>query len=153
MKLLIAIAALLAPAAAMAANSVTLESKAFVERTTTDADGKTKVVLEDPKLVVPGDRLVFVLSYKNTGAQPAADFVVTNPIPQAVAYTGTEGSPAIVSVDGGKSWGPLASLKISQADGSLRDAQPADVTHVRWSFAKAIPAGQAGQLSFHGVVK
>ena len=153
MKLLIAIAALLSPAAVMAANSVTLESKAFVERTTTDADGKPKVVLEAPKLVVPGDRLVFVLAYKNVGAQPATDFVVTNPIPQAVAYSGFEGAPAIVSVDGGKSWGPLASLKIAQADGTLRDAQPADVTHVRWTFAKAIPAGQEGKLSFRGVVK
>jgi uncharacterized repeat protein (TIGR01451 family) len=151
--LLIAFVAFLAPATAMAASSVTLESKAFVERTTTDPQGQTKVVLETPKLVVPGDRLVFELSYKNIGAQPANDFVVTNPVPQAVAYTGFEGLPAIVSVDGGKNWGPLASLKIAQADGTLRDAQPADVTHVRWTFAKAIPAGQEGKLSFRGIVK
>lgn len=153
MKALVALFALLAPAAAMAADSVTLDSKVFVERTTQDEAGKAKTVLEPPKVVTPGDKLVFVLSYQNIGAQPASAFVVTNPIPQAVAYSGFEGEPAQVSVDGGKTWGSLASLKIQQSDGTLRDAQAADVTHVRWSFAKAIPAGKGGKLSFRGVVR
>lgn len=153
MKLLLFLLPLLAPAAAMAGNGVTLASNVFVERVKLDASGKRSTVLEPPKVVTPGDKLVFELAYRNGGAEPASDFVVTNPIPDAVAYAGTDGEDALVSVDGGKTWGALAMLKVKQADGTLRPAAPGDVTHVRWNFSKAIAAGEAGKLSFRGVVK
>jgi uncharacterized repeat protein (TIGR01451 family) len=153
MKYLLPLLALLAPAAAPAASDVSLDSKVFVERVKQEASGKRTTVLEPPKVVTPGDRLVFVLSYLNAGAKPASDFVVTNPIPDAVAYAGAEGEGAAVSIDGGRSWGSLASLKVRQPDGTFRAAQPGDVTHIRWSFGQAIAAGQGGKLSFRGVVK
>jgi uncharacterized repeat protein (TIGR01451 family) len=153
MKFLLPLIALLTPAAAQAMNGVTLSNNVFVERVKQDASGKSSTVLEAPRMVTPGDRLLFELSYKNGGAEPATDFVVTNPIPDAVAYAGAEGDGTSVSVDGGRSWGALAALRIKQADGTLRAAQPADVTHVRWNFRKAIAAGEAGKLSFRGVVR
>ena len=155
MKILLAIIALFAPAAALAAQDVSLSSEIFVERQEQDAAGSAKTVLEpvEKARVVPGDSLVFVLSYKNASAEPATDFVVTNPLPAAVTYTGHEGQAPEVSIDGGKSWGQLADLKVAEADGTERAAEARDVTHVRWAFANAIPAGQAGKLSFRGVVK
>ena len=153
MKILLSFLALIVPAAAMAASDVSLDSDVFVERVKQDASGKPSTVLEPPKVVTPGDKLVFVLAYKNGGAKPATDFVVTNPIPDAVAFAGAEGDGALMSVDGGKSWGALAALKVKQSDGTLRPALPADVTHVRWSFEKAIAAGAGGKLSFRGIVK
>lgn len=153
MKFFIATLALAtAPAAALAAQNVSLDSEVLVERVKTDAQGKRVVTLEAPKVVTPGDRLVFALSYRNGGAQPAADFVVSNPIPSAVAFDGAEGA-ADVSVDGGKSWGRLAALKVRQADGTFRPAVAADVTDVRWAFTQAIPAGGSGKLNFRGIVK
>lgn len=153
MKLFIALIAFLLPAAAFAAEPVSLTSHVSVERVKAGPGGKPVTVREEPKLVTPGDKLVFDLSYRNGGAQPATGFVITNPIPPAVAFTGTDSPGAVFSVDGGKSWGPLASLRVPTADGKTRAAVPADVTHVRWTFAKAIPAGTAGQVSFRGVVK
>ena len=153
MKFLLSFLALIAPAAAMAASDVSLASDVFVERVKQDTSGKTATVLEPPKVVTPGDKLLFVLSYRNGGAKPASDFVVTNPVPSEVAFAGAEGDGASVSVDGGKSWGALASLKVKQPDGKLRPAAPADVTHVRWNFAQAIAAGAGGKLSFRGTVK
>ncbi len=153
MKLLLALFALLTPLTAQAANEVALTSSVFLEKSTPQADGKTRLVLEEPKVVVPGDRLIFVLNYKNMGGKPATDFVVTNPMPGAVAYQGTPDAGAIVSVDGGKSWGPMASLKVRKADGSVRAAYPEDVTHVRWAMKSPIPVGAAGKLSFRGIVR
>ena len=153
MKFLLALLVLLSSPAAWAAGEVTLSSEVFVEREVTDADGSTRKVLEPPKVVTPGERLVFVLTYRNGGSEPATDFVVTNPLPDAVAYAGHDGNAPIVSVDGGGKWGELASLQISAADGTMRAAAPADVTHVRWTLASAIPAGGTGKLSFRGVVK
>lgn len=155
MKFLIAITSLLVPAAALANPDVTLDSKIFVERQEQDAAGNLRAVLEpvETAKTPPGSSLLFVLSYKNGSKQAAENFVITNPLPSAIAYTGHDGEAPQVSVDGGKSWGQLADLKITETDGTVRDAQPSDVTHVRWAFASAIPAGQSGKLSFRGVVK
>ena len=153
MKLLLAILALLAPAAASASAGVTLQSEVFVERIATDAAGKQTTTLEPPKVVTPGDKLLFVITYRNGAAAPASGFVLTNPLPAAVAFAGTEASGADLSVDGGKKWGALDALRIANADGTSRPAAAADVTHIRWRFGQAIPAGQGGKLSFRGTVR
>ena len=153
MKFLLFMLALLAPATMAAAQDVSLSSEVFVEKTVKDAKGEAKVVREKPEIVTPGDRLVFVLSYKNQSTQPATGFAVTNPVPDAVAFAAAEGTAAKVSVDGGKSWGQLAALTIASPDGTRRPAATADVTHIRWNFAQPIAAGAGGQLSFRGIVK
>ena len=152
MRIILALIALIAPAAA-AASDVSLTSEVLVERTRTESDGRTVVVREAPGVVTPGDPLVFQLNYRNTGAEPATGFTVTNPIPEAVAYVGTDSAGAVVSVDGGKSWGALETLSVPTEEGETRPATPADVTHIRWSFAEAIAAGAGGSLSFRGTVK
>lgn len=147
------LSAVLLPGQAFAANQVALDNSVFVERVMTDAAGKQRVLLEEPKVVVPGDRLVFVLNYRNAGAQPADSFVITNPLPSAVRFADAGDTRPLVSVDGGHAWGELGDLTILQADGTRRTAQPADVTHIRWAFQKPIPAGATGKLMFRGVVK
>ncbi|XVJ62597.1 MAG: DUF11 domain-containing protein [Sphingopyxis sp.] len=141
------------PGQAIAANQVALDNSVFVERVQTDAAGKQRILLEEPKVVVPGDRLVFVLNYRNAGAQAADKFVITNPLPAAVRFADAGDTRPFVSVDGGKQWGLLADLTVAMADGTRRAAQPADVTHIRWAFQKPIPAGATGKLMFRGVVK
>ena len=87
MKYWLILLALVAPSLAMAADPVSLTSEVFVERVQEDAEGKRTTVLEPPSVVTPGDKLLFVLSYVNGGADPAEDFVVTNAIPEAVAFS------------------------------------------------------------------
>ncbi|WP_247594595.1 hypothetical protein [Sphingopyxis sp. PAMC25046] len=145
--------AALMPGPALAANEVALDNEVFVERVSTDAEGKQRILLEEPKVVVPGDRLVFVLNYRNAGAQPADRFVVTNPMPSAVSFADAGDTRPFVSVDGGKQWGLLSELSVPMTDGTRRAAQPADVTHIRWAFQAPIPVGGTGKLMFRGVVK
>jgi uncharacterized repeat protein (TIGR01451 family) len=139
--------------AAAAPSTVTLKSETFVARATTDASGKKKNELFPALRVLPGDPLVFMVSYQNTGKAPATKFVINNPVPNGVDFTGVEQNWATVSVDGGKTFGALATLKIKKADGALRSALPADVTHIRWLFTAAIPAGGQGRVMFYAVVK
>jgi uncharacterized repeat protein (TIGR01451 family) len=148
---LLAAAAVAVPAAAQN-NPVQLNSDVLVERTVVE-NGQSRVVLETPQAVVPGDTLVFVLRYENTGRQAATNFVITNPLPQAVRYSGTVDSGATVSIDAGRSWGQLNELRVRQADGIMRPATADDVTHVRWAFAQPIAAGATGRLMFRGIVR
>lgn len=150
---LLAIALASIPGAALADAQVSLTSHIAVERIKPDASGKPQRVLEEPNAVTPGDKLLFTLDYRNRSAEPAVAFVVTDPIPSAVSYAGGESANAVVSVDGGKSFGPLASLSVPGADKKSRPAQAADVTHIRWNFAAPIAAGGGGTLRFEGIVK
>lgn len=153
MKCLLPLLALFAATAAEAQSNVTLNNQVFVEHVRVDAQGRRSVTLDAPQVVTPGDHLVFVLTYHNGGQQPATGFAVTNPIPPAVAFERSDDASATVSVDGGLSWGALASLTVAQPDGTRRPATAADVTHVRWAFSQPIPAGGEGRLSFRGIVK
>ena len=152
MRPLLFVIALLIPDIALAANNVALSSAVFLEKTIADNSGHSRIVLEEPKAVTPGDQLVFILNYRNAGSAPAKDFIVTNPLPSAVAYQGS-GDGAQVSIDGGRSWGTLPALKVREADGRWRNARPEDVTHVRWALKQTVAAGAQGKLSFRGIVR
>ena len=152
MRTLLFVIAMLAPSLALAANNVTLSSAVFIEKTVADASGHSRIVLEEPKAVTPGDQLVFILNYQNVGNAPTSDFIVTNPLPAAVAYLGS-GDSAQVSIDGGQSWGTLPALKVREAGGRWRNARPEDVTHVRWALKQTVAAGAQGKLSFRGIVR
>lgn len=149
----IAIGLILTPVAAFAADQLQLSSDVFVEKQKQRADGSVATILEAPNLVTPGDKLVFVVKYKNTGAAPAEKFVVTNPLPKAVAFNGTSDGLEVVSIDGGNSWGFLSNLRLQDSSGKSRPALMSDVTHIRWNLNQPIAAGSEGKLIFRGIVR
>ncbi|MEP7348967.1 MAG: hypothetical protein ABI668_03335 [Sphingorhabdus sp.] len=146
-------ATLFAGATAFAATPLELKSDVFVERHVVRGDGSKTVVLEKPNMVTPGDNLVFIVRYKNVGGSTASNFVVTNPLPSAVAFNGTSDGLEIVSINGGKSWGILGSLRVAMADGTSRPAMQTDVTHIKWNLNQPLTAGAGGKLIFRGIVK
>jgi uncharacterized repeat protein (TIGR01451 family) len=146
-------AALFSAATAFAATALQLSSDVFVERQVVRTGGTKAVVLETPNMVTPGDNLVFVVRYKNVSGATASNFVVTNPLPSAVAFNGTSDGLEVVSIDGGKSWGILGTLRVAKADGTPRPATQSDVTHIKWNLNQPLTAGAEGKLIFRGIVK
>lgn len=138
---------------AEAATPVQLSSDVYVEKHIKRANGQNVTILEKPNMVVPGDNLVFVVKYRNIGAAPASKFVVTNPLPGAVAFNGTSDGLEVVSIDGGRSWGFLSTLHMRGENGSVRPALMADVTHIRWNLNQTLASGSEGKLIFRGIVK
>ena len=149
----IAIASTLA-APAVAAGPLVVTSKVLVETRTAGTDGTTRVTLTKPARVVPGDRVVFVLDYRNTGRQPIADLVLANPLPPAITYRAPRpGSPAPeLSVDG-RTFGPLAGLTVPTPGGGTRPARTDDVVAVRWRLSNPLAAGGQGELAFQAALK
>ena len=150
----VAVITALAPLPVSAQNQgVALTTRMLVARSVTDASGKKVNKLFELKNVSPGDALVIINEYRNTGTRPAVGFVIDNPIPPAVNFTGVEQSWATVSVDNGRTFGGMATAKVIGADGKPRAAVPGDVTHLKWRFAQPIPAGGTGKVMFYGTVK
>ncbi len=147
-------------AVAAAKSDVSLSSDVMVERVSTDDKGREIITLKSPKdvVVVPGDKLVVRLHYRNQGDAPAKDFRATNPMPGAVQFLTVNEDWAEISVDGGVNWGKLSDLTVAVAEtpagpASKRAAEAKDVTHVRWSFAAPLSPGAKGTVSFRGVIK
>ena len=147
------LAMLFSGSAASAADAVNLASEVFIEKTVQGEDGRPFTTLDKPDRVMPGDNLVFVLKYRNTGREAARNFSVTNPLPRAVAFRETPNGMAQFSVDSGQNWGVLSQLRIRDNSGRLRSARPDDVTHVRWTFRQPLPSGASGKLTFRGTVR
>lgn len=139
------------PVLAAPVSPVSLHGDVKLEKTVTTA-GVAQLVLSEPKVVVPGDRLLFSTAYRNDGTQPVTNFVVTNPLPGAVVLSPESAATLDVSVDGGKSWGKLATIKVSDGKGGQRAAVAADVTHVRWVIP-TIAAGSSGTVEYHAIVR
>ncbi len=140
-----------------AAGTVELTVKSLQEVQVTDKNGKiTKKTVPVAK-VVPGDEVIYVISYANKGKQPADNVVITNPVPAPVAFrAGTSaaaGATDTVSVDGGKTFGKLEALAVPGADGKPRAATGADVTHVQWKLNAPVKAGASGSVSYRVVIE
>lgn len=140
-------------------NDVSLSSEVFVMRTEKDANGIEQNVLKAPKdiIVIPGDRLKFILKYVNNTGKEVSGFKAVNPMPGSVQFIEAAEDWAEVSVDGGINWGELSTLNVETVteDGTKisRAATSADVTHVRWVFGDIIAIDGSGSVSFDGVVK
>ncbi len=149
------LALFVAPALAQTRTAIDIKSTVLAVKEVTDAKGVKTNIFVAPTRVVPGTPLVIALKYQNISKLPVTKAVVDNPIPNAVRFTGLgiKSEFGVVSVDGGKTYGNLAALKIVNPDKTSRPARPNDVTHVRWVFAAPIQPGQSGTVMFYGAVE
>jgi uncharacterized repeat protein (TIGR01451 family) len=138
------------PGLAMAqTNGLALDSVVELERSETAADGTVTTRYSKPDVVLPGDRVRITLSYNNRGREPVTDLKLRNPIPNGLQFDGTNDLAGLsMSIDGGTSWGQLADLKLTAADGTERAAVMTDITHVMWVLEQPVPPGGSGSVSF-----
>lgn len=141
-----------APAYAQPSSPVQLTGYVQVERVVVDERGETRREWSDPVTVVPGDRLLMGTRYANGGSNVIENFVISNPVPPAVRVSEVPDAAQIVSVDGGRSWGPFAAQIIRMDDGTTRPAAPEDITHLRWTLT-AVPPGSSGQVEYAATVR
>lgn len=151
---------LLLPAAARAQlkGAIELTSKAEVEVTTTNAKGEKEVkrVEASKANVMPGDTVIFTVTYVNNGSKQATDVAVKNPVPEHMVYVDKsvegKGTKIDFSVDNGKTFGAPDKLKVKNPEGNDRSATTADYTTIRW-IVETLPPGGKGSVSFRAKVK
>lgn len=138
-----------------AKGTVELKNEAFMEKEEVKKDGSKELKLVPVTKVVPGEEVLYVITYKNVGKEAATDVVVTNPVPKHMTYKAadaTSNEVPEVSVDGGKVYGELAKLKIKDKLRKMRPALPGDVTHVRWKVVGAVQPNTEGKVRLRAVL-
>ena len=120
-------------------------------------DGTESITRAPAELVVPGERVVYTLSYTNDAAESATDLVLTMPVPSEIKYLDesatTVDAKVVYSADGGQSFASRSGLRITDADGNSRTATSEDITHIRWTVAGPLDVGETGTLSYKGILK
>ena len=132
---------------------IEITNTVFQEVEATAADGSTSKKLVPAAKVVPGGEVVYYIDVVNHGDTAAADIAINNAVPAGLVLSG-DPKPAAseVSVDGGETFGNLAALAVTGADGAQRAAQLTDVTNLRWVIATLAPGAKA-QVVFRARVK
>lgn len=149
----IALTAMLSPVAAIASSDVMTKSSIFVERIQPQSSGARRVRLEPARQVSPGERLIYVVEYRNTGKRPVQGFTVTNPLPSTVRLDETVDGSELVSIDGGRTWGALPELRVPLGNRGWRPANPEDVTHLRWRVGDTLMQGETRRVTFRAIVR
>lgn len=104
-----ALALLGAAMPAMAQPPLRLDTQMFVERVTTDLNGRPRRILASANRLTPGDQLIVLLHWRNEGSAPLRAAAVTRALPRGVELDLSD--PAMqLSVDGGVHWGRLDQL-------------------------------------------
>ncbi len=131
---------------------IKITSSALVEKTVVNEKGEKELVRMPATKVLPGEEVVFVNTYRNEGIAPADNVVINNAIPEHMVYVGEsatgENTAVTYSVDGGKTFGPLLELTVTEADGATRPAASLDVTNIRWTRTAPLPPGAEAQVEF-----
>jgi len=135
-----------------------LELHAAIETIVTAAasDGEPLSTLVPVALPVPGDEVVYTVTFVNVSDGAVGNIRISNPIPAQMSYLPdtafAPGSQVLYSVDGGRTYGLPSELFVT-VDGSRRTAQAAAYTHIRWLLRSPLDAGAKGFARFRAVVR
>lgn len=131
---------------------VTLESMIQKEIEVVNEDGEKEVQLVEAGNAIPGDELIFTVTYTNQGAEPAENVVLVNPVPEHTEYiresAGGKATTITFSVDGGGSYDLPDNLKVTGEDGKPRTAMAREYTHLRWVRTGPLSPGESGKVVF-----
>ncbi len=117
-------------------------------------EAETRLVAADS--VVPGESVVYTITFQNISDETAANVVITNPISEDLTYVdGSAFGPGTViqfSTDGGQNFAAADELTVID-DGVSRPAGPDDFTHIRWVMQSELAVGAQGTARFTAVLK
>lgn len=138
------------------ASPLAIRSIAEVESRSIEA-GREVVKLIPADRVVPGDRVIYTLEVRNTGATALDAPTVTNPVPEHMRYIADSavgpGAEVSYSVDGGHNFERAPNLKVLGFDGRPRPAIAADYTHIRWQLKNSLKANSVAFVRFRALVE
>ncbi len=150
-----ALALLLASGIAWSQGTLEVQTTVQKEAVMTNEDGEQVTELVPAETVVPGERVIYTITFRNTGEDPADDVVITNPISEELTYVlGSAFGPGMdlqFSVDG-QSFAAADELTVVE-DGETRLATPEDYTHIRWVMQSDLSAGAQGTVRFSALLK
>lgn len=138
------------------ASGLQAEQVVEVATITVDENGQEFVTYALANEVAPGDQVRYTINYTNSGDESASNVKLDMPVPAEVDFIegSAEASMAEItySADNGETFTSRGTLTVTEA-GEPQAATAKDITHVRWTFTGDIAPGEAGSISYSGVLQ
>jgi len=152
MKVLMSVVLIALSAAAGAQGHLDVQTTVQKQEVFVNDEGESETRLVPAEVVIPGESVIYTITFRNIGGEPADNVVITNPIAEDLMYVDGSafgpGMAIIFSVDGGNTFANADELTVVGQDGEVRDAAAGDFTHVRWVMQNDLAAGAQGTARF-----
>ncbi|MFK8031030.1 MAG: hypothetical protein AB8G18_12415 [Gammaproteobacteria bacterium] len=157
MKLLFALPLLLVGTAVFAQSQpITVNTVAEKEERYTDEKGVERSRLVPVATVIPGDQVVYTITFANRGTQAADGIKIVDPVPDAMRYVADSafgpGTTISFSADDGKTFSSADSVTVSDG-GSQRAATTNEFTHIQWVFNSPLEPGAQAYAQFKAILQ
>ncbi len=124
---------------------------------TTNENGEKEIKRIEATTVIPGDIVIYTISYTVIGEKIVDDVVIDNPIPQDMIYQ--DGSAygyntdIEFSIDGGNTFASPENLNIMDSKGNEHLAMASDYTNIRWILKNPVAHGKTGRIVYKAMHK
>jgi len=136
---------------------IVLSNKVLKQVIKKDKHGKTTYDFVEPKTAIPGDVMVYTITFENIGDQAADGIVINDPVPNNSKYRmgSAVGKNTTISfsIDAGKNFGNPEDLVVKDKNGKEWTAKPESYTHIRWVYNKPLAPGEKAEVSFKTQIK
>jgi len=126
------------------------------EQVSVDEAGEAKTELVAADTVIPGEKVVYTITFRNIGDEPADNVIITNPISGDLLYVDGSafgpGTDIQFSIDGGKTFANPSELVVTE-DGVTRSAVATDFTHIRWVMQQELAVDAQGTARFSAILE
>ena len=154
--LFLMIAAMTAHAVAQEQGHLNVTTIVQKELVTTTEDGQRETELVPAETVVPGESVIYTITFQNISDEPEENVVITNPIAETLTYVDGSafgpGADIEFSIDGGQTFARRDALTVDE-NGAVRPAEAKDFTHIRWVMQQELAVGAQGMARFSAVLK
>lgn len=138
---------LVAFAVAAQSQPITVNTVAEKEERYVDDQGVERTRLVPVATVIPGDQVIYTITFANRGSETATGIKIVDPIPDQMTYVAGSafgpGTEITFSADGGATYASAEDLTVTD-NGTTRTAVPAEYTHIQWVFKQPLePSTQA----------
>jgi uncharacterized repeat protein (TIGR01451 family) len=138
-------------------DGVVLSIQAWQEEMVRNDAGESEMRRTELTSIVPGDTVIYRISYANKGSQPAENVMINNPIPEYMQYVNGsalgQGSSITFSADGGVVYDTPQNLTVVGEDGTRRSALPDEYTAIRWALSIPVQPGAEGFVEYRAVLE
>lgn len=113
--------------------------------------GEKVIRYVEPVIAIPGNTMMYTITFENIGDKPVSNIVVNDPLPNNSKYlvgTATGRHTTITYSVDGKYFAVPEKIKIKDKDGKLKIASADKYTHIRWVYKKDLTPGEIGKVTF-----
>jgi len=136
--------------------AIRFSNNAFKQEITTDKNGKKHFDFVEPKLVLPGDVILYEIEFENVSDQTISDIVVNTPLPNNSKFRAGSAKGKFTqitfSVDG-NNYKTAESLIVKDKTGKSWLAKPEDYQAIRWVYKRALKPGEKSKVSYKTEIK